>query len=111
MITLYRYLFNIKGISHFWAHKICTLLGVNHHIPYSQLSDYKLDLLASIISQLKKSDKLRNLDVPLSIKKLVITSSYRGRRHVLGLPVRGQRTRSNAQTALLNKKRVNSSSF
>lgn len=111
MITLYRYLINIKGISHFWANKICTLIGVNKNIKHNELSDHKLDILASIISKLKKSDKLilRNLDVQIKLSIAKLGSSYRGRRHVLRLPVNGQRTRSNAKT--VKRRNVNSSSY
>lgn len=102
-ITLYRNLKNIKGISHYWAEKICTQIGVNKNILYKDLSDNKLQLLATILSNLKKSDKLieRNLDVQVknSILKLISINCYRGKRFSLGLPVHGQRTWSNGNTA------------
>ena len=108
--TLYRNLKNIKGISNNWANKICTQLGVNHKIFYKDLSDHKLELLATILSNLKKSNKLieRNLEVEVknNISKLISINAYRGKRISLGLPAHGQRTWSNGKIARkLNKRR------
>ena len=102
-LTLFRHLKTIKGISDYWANKICLQVGVNKTVLYKDLSDHKLELLETLLSQLKRSDKLiqRNLDVQVknSIQKLISLNCYRGRRIKLGLPAHGQRTWSNAKTS------------
>ena len=70
---------------------------VNPQTKVIELSDAELESLRSEITKLKVEGDLRR-DISLNIKRLIELGSYRGSRHRRGLPVRGQRTRTNART-------------
>ncbi|MCF0252925.1 MAG: 30S ribosomal protein S13, partial [Duodenibacillus sp.] len=61
------------------------------------LSDAEFERLRDAVAKYTVEGDLRR-EVQLSIKRLIDLGTYRGRRHRLGLPVRGQRTRTNART-------------
>lgn len=88
----------VYGIGHTTANKILKETGVNPDIRVKDLSE---DDLAKIREYIDKhvtveGDLRRN--VALNIKRLVEIGCYRGIRHRKGLPVRGQRTKTNART-------------
>ncbi|MBJ6361777.1 30S ribosomal protein S13 [Paenibacillus sp. MAHUQ-46] len=99
---------NIFGIHKHHALQICDILGV---CPTTRLGDLPGAKITSL-SQLLSFNYEKGIDVKRyrlqDIQLLIDIGSYRGIRHTLGLPVRGQRTHRNAHTARrMNKKRNN----
>jgi len=87
----------IYGIGRTRAQMICVAAGVNKSAKIKDLSDTEMDKLREHISKLTVEGDLRR-EVSMSIKRLMDLGCYRGVRHRKGLPVRGQRTRTNART-------------
>jgi len=88
----------IYGIGLSRSQEILANTGVNPDIRIKDLSDADIAALRGIIeSDYQVEGDLRRLEA-LNIKRLIDIGSYRGRRHRMGLPVRGQRTRTNART-------------
>jgi small subunit ribosomal protein S13 len=88
----------IYGIGRTTAKKILTTAGVNPDIRVKALSDEDAGKLRSIIERdLKVEGSLRS-EMAMNIKRLMDIGAYRGLRHRRGLPVRGQRTKTNART-------------
>lgn len=88
----------IYGIGTTRAKKIITVSGVNPDIRVKDLSDADVTALREAVeSGAEVEGDLRRLEA-MNIKRLMDIGTYRGRRHRLGLPVRGQRTRTNART-------------
>ena len=89
------YLYGV-GLSR--SHKILANTGVNPDTRAKDLTDEEITKLRAFIEQNYQIEgDLRRLE-NLNIKRLVDIGTYRGRRHRMGLPVRGQRTRTNART-------------
>ena len=87
----------IYGIGRTRARQICDAAGVLHSKKVKDLSDSELERIRDLISRLTVEGDLRR-EVSMSIKRLMHLGCYRGVRHRRGLPVRGQRTRTNART-------------
>ena len=87
----------IYGIGRTRARQICDAAGVLHSKMVKDLSDSELERIRDLISRLTVEGDLRR-EVSMSIKRLMDLGCYRGVRHRRGLPVRGQRTRTNART-------------
>ena len=87
----------IYGIGRTRARQICDAAGVLHSKKVKDLSDAELERIRDLISRLTVEGDLRR-EVSMSIKRLMDLGCYRGVRHRRGLPVRGQRTRTNART-------------
>ena len=88
----------IYGIGLTRSHQILAATGVNPDTRVKELSDADVAALrGEIESNYQVEGDLRRLE-GLNIKRLVDIGCYRGRRHRMGLPVRGQRTRTNART-------------
>jgi|SRR5688500_5533653 small subunit ribosomal protein S13 len=87
----------IFGIGRARAQAICAASGVQGTRKIKDLSDAELDRIRESIQKLTVEGDLRR-EVSMSIKRLMDLSCYRGLRHRKGLPVRGQRTRTNART-------------
>jgi small subunit ribosomal protein S13 len=88
----------IYGIGLTRSQKILAATGVNPDTRVKDLSDADVTALrGEIESNYQVEGDLRRLE-GMSIKRLVDIGCYRGRRHRMGLPVRGQRTRTNART-------------
>ncbi|MEY3221281.1 MAG: 30S ribosomal protein S13 [Cuspidothrix sp.] len=88
----------IYGIGLTRSQKILAATGVNPDTRVKDLSDTEVTALrGEIESNYQVEGDLRRLE-GMSIKRLVDIGCYRGRRHRMGLPVRGQRTRTNART-------------
>lgn len=88
----------IYGIGLTRSHQILAATGVNPDTRVKDLSDADVTALrGEIESNYQVEGDLRRLE-GLNIKRLVDIGCYRGRRHRMGLPVRGQRTRTNART-------------
>lgn len=88
----------IYGIGLSRSHEILAATGVNPDTRVKDLADEQVTALRSYIdSSYQIEGDLRRLET-MNIKRLADIGTYRGRRHRLGLPVRGQRTRTNART-------------
>ena len=87
----------VYGIGRSRARQICEAAGVNRSAKIKDLSDAEMDKLRELVSRYTVEGDLRR-EVTMSIKRLMDLGCYRGVRHRKGLPVRGQRTRTNART-------------
>lgn len=88
----------IYGIGLSRSQEILAATGVNPDTRVKDLTDAEVAALrAAVETNYQVEGDLRRLE-SMNIKRLVDIGSYRGRRHRLGLPVRGQRTRTNART-------------
>jgi small subunit ribosomal protein S13 len=87
----------IFGIGRARAQAICSAAGVQGSRKIKDLNDAELDRLRENVQRLTVEGDLRR-EVSMSIKRLMDLGCYRGVRHRKGLPVRGQRTRTNART-------------
>lgn len=88
---------SIYGIGRKRAHTICQLAKVNPETKGKDLSEAELEVLRSEVAKYHVEGDLRR-EVAMNIKRLIELGTYRGLRHRRGLPVRGQRTRTNART-------------
>lgn len=88
----------IYGIGLSRSKQILATTGINPDTRVKDLTDAEVAALRSTVeANYQVEGDLRRLE-SMNIKRLVDIGSYRGRRHRLGLPVRGQRTRTNART-------------
>jgi len=87
----------IFGIGRSRARDVCARAGVRHSSKIKDLTDAEMDKLREQVSKFTVEGDLRR-EVSMSIKRLMDLGCYRGVRHKKGLPVRGQRTRTNART-------------
>jgi small subunit ribosomal protein S13 len=87
----------IFGIGRARARMICAAAGVNHAAKVKDLSDTQMDKLREQVTKVAVEGDLRR-EISMNIKRLIDLGTWRGKRHRLGLPVRGQRTRTNART-------------
>ena len=87
----------IYGIGRTTAVKICEAVGVNPSEKIQDLGEDKLDAIRNEISKMTVEGDLRR-EKNMAIKRLMDLGCYRGIRHRRSLPVRGQRTRTNART-------------
>jgi small subunit ribosomal protein S13 len=88
---------HIYGIGRSRAQEACELTGVNPSTRVKDLTEPEVNALRSQIAKWAVEGDLRR-EVSMNIKRLMDLGSYRGIRHRRGLPVRGQRTRTNART-------------
>jgi small subunit ribosomal protein S13 len=102
----------IFGIGRSNARKIVAATGVNPALRVKDLSDVDVNRLRQIIERDYRVEGALRTEVAMNIKRLMDIGSYRGVRHRRGLPVRGQRTHTNARTkkgprrAIAGKKKV-----
>lgn len=87
----------IYGIGRKTASDICVAAKVDGGIRVKDLNDDQLNAIRSELSKYKVEGDLRR-EVALNIKRLQEIGCYRGMRHRKGLPVRGQKTKTNART-------------
>lgn len=95
----------IYGIGLTLAKEILAKSGVNPDTRVRDLTEDEVAKLRDALDSYKVEGDLRR-EESLNIKRLVEINSYRGRRHRLGLPVRGQRTKTNARTRKGPKKTI-----
>jgi small subunit ribosomal protein S13 len=88
---------SIYGIGNSRATKICEAAGVAPHTQVKDLAEPEVANLRSAVAKLTVEGDLRR-EISMNIKRLMDLGSYRGIRHRRGLPLRGQRTRTNART-------------
>jgi small subunit ribosomal protein S13 len=87
----------IYGIGHTRAQNICAAAGIAEATKIKDLTDAEMDKLRDEVGKFAVEGDLRR-EVSMNIKRLMDLGCYRGLRHRRGLPVRGQRTRTNART-------------
>jgi len=96
----------IHGIGRSSAQKILTTAGVDYDTKVKDWTDDQISKIREIVNDnFKVEGELRSM-VQLNIKRLMDIGCYRGIRHRLGLPVRGQSTKNNARTRKGRKKTV-----
>ena len=95
----------IYGIGRTTATKICNECNINVDTRVKDLTEDEIDAIRKYIdnAQLMVEGDLRR-EVSQNIRRLISIGSYRGLRHKRGLPVRGQRTKTNAKTRKGNRK-------
>ena len=96
----------IFGIGRSTAAKILETAGVDANIKTSNWSDDNIRSISKVIADDYKVEGELRSEVQLSIKRLMDIACYRGLRHRKGLPLRGQRTRTNARTRKGKRKTV-----
>ncbi|HYQ96194.1 MAG TPA: 30S ribosomal protein S13 [Candidatus Eisenbacteria bacterium] len=88
----------IFGIGRPTAEKILQMTGVNPDTRVKSLTEEETGRLRQVIESQLKVEGARRSEVAMNIKRLMDIGAYRGLRHRKNLPVRGQRTRTNART-------------
>lgn len=96
---LYIALTAIYGIGVTTSLKMLVQVGIDPNKKVSDLSDSEINSLRTILEtdDYQLEGDLRRM-INLNVKRLIDISCYRGRRHIKGLPVRGQRSRTNSRT-------------
>ncbi|WKE65994.1 30S ribosomal protein S13 [Gallaecimonas kandeliae] len=87
----------IYGVGRTRAKAICAAAGIEESVKIRELDEAQIDKLRDEVGKYTVEGDLRR-EVTLSIKRLMDLGCYRGLRHRRGLPVRGQRTKTNART-------------
>ncbi|MCB9345920.1 MAG: 30S ribosomal protein S13 [Lewinellaceae bacterium] len=96
----------IFGIGASTATKILAKAGIDENVKVQDWSDENVREIAQIINEEFKVEGELRSEVQMNIKRLMDIGCYRGLRHRRGLPVRGQRTRTNARTRKGKRKTV-----
>ena len=100
---------SMYGIGNTRALKICPGAGIKPDVQVKSLTEGELDLLRAQIAKFTVEGDLRR-ETSMNIKRLIDLGCYRGLRHKRGLPVRGQRTRTNARTRKGPRRAIRASS-
>lgn len=100
---------SIYGIGRTRAREICAASGIGLSTKIKDVTDVQMDMLRDNVAKFAVEGDLRR-EVSMNIKRLMDLGCYRGLRHRRGLPVRGQRTRTNARTRKGPRKAVRASS-
>jgi small subunit ribosomal protein S13 len=88
---------SVYGIGATRAHNICEAAGVKPDMKIRELTEEQLEQIRTEVAKYDVEGDLRR-EVSMNIKRLMDMGCYRGLRHRRGLPVHGQRTRTNART-------------
>ena len=96
----------IYGIGRSAAQKICLEAGVDENIRVNDLSENDVKKIRTIIQNEFKVEGALKAEINMNIKRLMDINSVRGYRHHRGLPVHGQRTKTNARTRKGKKRLV-----
>ena len=96
----------IFGIGKSTAQKILSDAGVDENIKVQDWNDDQLGKIRKLISENYKVEGALRSEVQLNIKRLMDIGAQRGIRHLLGLPLRGQRTKNNSRTRKGKRKTV-----
>ena len=97
---------SIFGIGIPTSQRILAKAGISEDKKVSQLTDDEVNHIRNEISNEIKVEGALKSEVAMNIKRLMDIGTYRGKRHRKGLPLRGQRTRTNARTRKGKKKTV-----
>jgi len=96
----------IYGIGRTTSQQILTKAGVDLNKKIGDLNDDEVSKIRTIIQAEYKTEGAMRSEMQMNIKRLMDIGSYRGLRHRKGLPVRGQRTRTNSRTRKGKRKTV-----
>ena len=96
----------LYGVGEFRAFEICNALGLNHQIPARSLTEDEISKIANFLDKDFVVEGQLRRSIQQSLSRLKEIQCYRGVRHKRGLPVRGQRTKTNARTRKGVKKTV-----
>jgi small subunit ribosomal protein S13 len=96
----------IYGIGPSRAAKILDQAGIDHNKKVSEWNDDEQNAIRNFINSSFKVEGALRSETQLNIKRLVDINSFRGQRHRNGLPVRGQRTKTNARTRKGRRKTI-----
>ena len=96
----------IYGIGRSTAQKVLDRAGVDRHKKVEEWNDDNINAIRQILSENYKLEGELRSETQLNIKRLMDIGCYRGIRHRIGLPVRGQSTKNNARTRKGRKKTV-----
>ncbi len=96
----------IYGIGRTTAQYILDKAGINWNKKIGELNDDEISKIRSIVTTDLKVEGAARSEIQMNIKRLMDIGCYRGLRHRKGLPVRGQRTRTNARTRKGKRKTV-----
>jgi len=96
----------IYGIGRRLAQKILKDAGVKSELKVSEWDDNQLNAIRKVIQEKIKVEGTLRSETQLHIKRLIDIGSYRGMRHRMGLPVRGQNTQTNARTRKGKRKTI-----
>ena len=96
----------IYGVGRSRSQKIFEKAGVDKNIKVSDWNDEQLGAIRKVITESYKVEGELRSEYQISIKRLMDIGCYRGIRHRIGLPVRGQSTKNNARTRKGRKKTV-----
>lgn len=88
---------SIYGIGRTLSRKICDASGIAHDAKIKDLSEDEVGKLRTEVAKYRVEGDLRR-EITVNIKRLMDLGTYRGIRHRRGLPLRGQRTQTNART-------------
>ncbi len=88
---------HIYGVGRSVAQRLCSSAGIEPHVKVKDLSEPEVERLRAAVARVTVEGDLRR-EVSMNIKRLMDLGCYRGVRHRRGLPLRGQRTRTNART-------------
>jgi small subunit ribosomal protein S13 len=88
----------IYGIGRSQAGKILTAAGIHFDVKVRELNDDEINKIRKLIEEQYRVEGDLRKEVTMNIKRLMEIGSYRGLRHRRGLPVRGQRTKTNGRT-------------
>lgn len=97
---------SIYGVGLFTSRKLCADLGIDMLKRIDELTEEEQGKIRRVLEEDYLVEGQLRTDIALNIKRLVEIGSYRGTRHRKGLPVRGQRSRTNARTRKGPKKTV-----
>jgi small subunit ribosomal protein S13 len=87
----------IYGVGDTRARKICADVGIKPDVKIQELTEQELDAIRNEVAKYVVEGDLRR-EISMNIKRLMDLGCYRGLRHRRGLPLRGQRTKTNART-------------
>ncbi len=102
----------IYGIGRRTAQNVLTEAGIDWNVKVQDWNDDQLTAIRTILNDKYKLEGTLRSEIQLNIKRLMDIGSYRGIRHRIGLPLRGQKTKNNARTrkgkrkTVANKKKI-----
>jgi len=96
----------IYGVGHSLSKKILKEAGIDSNLKASQLSLEEVSRLKNIIEKKYKVEGNLRKEIMMNIKRLKNIGSWRGFRHIKGLPARGQRTKTNTRTVRGNVRKT-----
>ena len=89
----------IYGLGQTLSNQICDRLGFSENYKIKSLTNVEIEQLSHLITENSLTGGEKRHRIQTHLKRLISIGCYRGKRHTIGLPVRGQRTHTNARTA------------